>query len=316
MCFVLAMQAEAAPRFSIIVPTRNEAADIAATLRALLALEHAAFEVLVVDDSTDGTREIVRSFAAAGVRCLEQGAQRGRAAARNTGMRAACGEILVILNADVHLPRDFLRRLEAHYAAGADYVLVENAIENIEYLLPRYMQAQHSYQYGVDTAVNMNWTEGFSCRRQAALDAGLQPEGGVVPLVAGEDGWFGERLQARGFRKVFDRSLVATHVAPAQWRSFWAQRVGRGQGTAQMWRQREHNSLVVLALRTVTQTLINAAGILLLLPAARRAWLLSRLSPCRNQDLLPFFVAGSVEAMANLAGIWHGCIEAVRAGDD
>ncbi|MEY4223051.1 MAG: hypothetical protein RL334_1693 [Chloroflexota bacterium] len=165
-------------------------------------------------------------------------------------MRAACGEILVILNADVHLPRDFLRRLEAHYAAGADYVLVENAVENIEYLLPRYMQAQHSYQYGVDTAVNMNWTEGFSCRRQAALDAGLQPEGGVVPLVAGEDGWFGERLQARGFRKVFDRSLVATHVAPAQWRSFWAQRVGRGQGTAQMWRQRENNSLVVLVLRS------------------------------------------------------------------
>ena len=41
------MQTEAVPRFSIIVPTRNEQADIAATLRALLALEHPAFEVLV-----------------------------------------------------------------------------------------------------------------------------------------------------------------------------------------------------------------------------------------------------------------------------
>ena len=92
------MQTEAVPRFSIIVPTRNEEADIGATLRALLALEHSAFEVLVVDDSSDRTREIVRGFAAAGVRCLEQGPQRGRAAARNTGMRAARGEILVIPN--------------------------------------------------------------------------------------------------------------------------------------------------------------------------------------------------------------------------
>lgn len=311
----LQTQTEAVPRFSIIVPTRNEEADIAATLRALLALEHPAFEVLVVDDSSDRTREIVRGFAADGVRCLEQGTQRGRAAARNTGMRAARGEILVILNADVHLPPDFLRRLEVHYAAGADYVLVENEIENTQQLLPRYLQAQHTHQYGVHTKVDMNWTEGFSCRRQAALAAGLQPEGGTVPLVAGEDGWFGERLQACGFRKVFDRSLVATHVVPAQWRSFWAQRAGRGQGTAQIWRQRERNSLLVLVLRTVMQTLISAVGIGLLLPAARRAWLLSRLSPYRNQDLVPFFAVGNIEALANLTGIWHGCIEAVRVGN-
>jgi hypothetical protein len=53
----------------------------------------------------------------------------------------------------------------------------------------------------------------------------------------------------------------------------------------------------------------------LLLPAARRAWLLSRLSPYRNQDLIPFFAVGNVEALANLTGIWRGCIEAVRAGN-
>ena len=51
------------------------------------------------------------------------------------------------------------------------------------------------------------------------------------------------------------------------------------------------------------------------LPAARRAWLLSRLSPYRNQDLIPFFAVGSFEALANLTGIWRGCIEAVRAGN-
>ncbi|MEY4223050.1 MAG: hypothetical protein RL334_1692 [Chloroflexota bacterium] len=83
------MQAEAAPRFSIIVPTRNEAADIAATLRALLALEHAAFEVLVVDDSTDGTREIVRGFAAAGVRCRARSAGGQRPATQACALRAA-----------------------------------------------------------------------------------------------------------------------------------------------------------------------------------------------------------------------------------
>ena len=48
------------PRISIIVPARNEAADIEATLVQLLALDYSNYEVIAVDDrSSDRTGEIM-----------------------------------------------------------------------------------------------------------------------------------------------------------------------------------------------------------------------------------------------------------------
>ena len=54
-----------APEVAIIVPARNEAAQIDATLRSILAQEYAGkFQVLLVDDgSTDGTAEVARAIA-------------------------------------------------------------------------------------------------------------------------------------------------------------------------------------------------------------------------------------------------------------
>jgi chlorobactene glucosyltransferase len=52
------------PPVSILIPARNEATTIAGTVQALLAQEHANFELLILDDgSDDGTSEIVRRAA-------------------------------------------------------------------------------------------------------------------------------------------------------------------------------------------------------------------------------------------------------------
>jgi glycosyltransferase involved in cell wall biosynthesis len=53
------------PRVSVIVPARNEAADIEATLRSLLELDGVGLEILAVDDrSTDATGAIMDQMAA------------------------------------------------------------------------------------------------------------------------------------------------------------------------------------------------------------------------------------------------------------
>src|SRR5437868_13953093 len=49
---------------SIVIPARNEARAIEQTLRAFLAQDYDAFEVLLVDDrSTDGTGDLARAIA-------------------------------------------------------------------------------------------------------------------------------------------------------------------------------------------------------------------------------------------------------------
>lgn len=53
------------PFIAVIVPARNEAADIEATLRSLLSVEGVRVEIIAVDDrSTDATGEIIDRFAA------------------------------------------------------------------------------------------------------------------------------------------------------------------------------------------------------------------------------------------------------------
>ena len=297
-------------RFSIIVPTHNEEKDIGATIRVLCALEHRDFDVLIVDDSSDRTPEIVRASADMRVHYLRQTRGKGRSAARNQGILAASGEIVVILNADVHLPADFLSRLDVHYDSGADYVMVESRVSNTEALFPRYIQAQHELYYGPDTHINMNWTEGFSCRRQAAISVGMFPEGSPEPLVAGEDGWFGDRLEAAGCRRVFDRSIVVGHLMPSELGEFFKQRIGRGHGTAQIWFQRDGITRFDLAYRAFKQSLFFLVSIGLVAPVVRHGWVFARYSTLRWADWIPFAFATVLQSFANVVGIWRGLLEA------
>ena len=68
----LATPASPIPEVSIIVPARNEEANLGACLESLTAQTGVAFEIIVVDDaSTDRTREIAQSFA--GVQVISAG---------------------------------------------------------------------------------------------------------------------------------------------------------------------------------------------------------------------------------------------------
>lgn len=84
---------------SVVVPTKDAAATIAACVRSCLDQERVPVEVIVIDNaSTDGTAEIARSL---DCRVLTVGPE--RSAQRNAGARAARGEWLLFLDADMVL---------------------------------------------------------------------------------------------------------------------------------------------------------------------------------------------------------------------
>jgi len=90
------------PRISIVVPTLNEAGEVAAALAELAQLRSRGHEVIVVDGgSSDGTPTLAR-----GAADLFVSAPRGRASQMNAGAALARGEILLFLHADTRLPEN------------------------------------------------------------------------------------------------------------------------------------------------------------------------------------------------------------------
>ncbi len=80
------------------------------------------YEILVVDDaSTDRTAEVVETFAAdcwqCAVRLIRCPENRGAGAARKVGIRAARGEIIVMLDADGTYPAEAIPELLRHFPA-------------------------------------------------------------------------------------------------------------------------------------------------------------------------------------------------------
>jgi len=86
---------------SVIVPAYNAARTLGACLEALgqQTMPREQYEIILVDDgSTDDTAQIAGRYA--GVKVLKLARNRGAAAARNAGIAAAQGELLLFTDAD------------------------------------------------------------------------------------------------------------------------------------------------------------------------------------------------------------------------
>ncbi len=103
---------------SVIVPARNEAANIETCVRSLVQADHVDFEIIVVDDrSEDGTAVIARSIAPGRARRLlvVPGAELpegwlGKPWACAQGAAAAEGDLLLFTDADTQHGPDLLAR--------------------------------------------------------------------------------------------------------------------------------------------------------------------------------------------------------------
>ncbi len=112
----------AEPEVSIIMPVRNEAASLDATLASVCAqATDASTEVIVVDDhSTDGSRSIVERWVARDERVrLVSSPRRGIPQALNRGLEAARGRYLVRVDGHSIVPPDYVQGLLDHIRSGA-----------------------------------------------------------------------------------------------------------------------------------------------------------------------------------------------------
>lgn len=89
------------PLISVILPTCNRASLLQRAIQSVRSQSDDNFEIVVVDDcSTDDTASVVTSIRDDRLRYLRHETNKGGAAARNTGIRSARGEIIAFLDDD------------------------------------------------------------------------------------------------------------------------------------------------------------------------------------------------------------------------
>ena len=274
---------------SVIIPTYNEEEDILKVLEHTASLEYKNKEVIVVDSgSTDNTREIVEKFSKKYrfVRLIKQKKREGVSSARNLGIKESKGQILIILNADVLLLPDFIKKIIKHYENGAGFVLVHARARNNNYVTTRFVNASQEYFYGNNTGIV--WTEGFSCLRKAAFDAGLFSA--VGKSAGGEDAIFGENLERRGYKKVFDYSINVEHYVQKDLKKFLTERENNRGRTNVFFKfyTKKIPTWKILS-ESVLRAFANIMYIVTIVLPVYTAIKMSKFSPRRYKDIPPFF---------------------------
>jgi glycosyltransferase involved in cell wall biosynthesis len=102
------------PTVSIIIPTYNRSRLIARAVKSVLNQTYQNFELIIVDDgSTDGTKEVVAGFNDERIRYVRHEKNKGEAAARNTGIKAAkCNYIAYQDSDDEWLPEKLAKQMK------------------------------------------------------------------------------------------------------------------------------------------------------------------------------------------------------------
>ncbi|MBV8719655.1 MAG: glycosyltransferase [Chloroflexi bacterium] len=243
------------PFISVVVPTYNRRTSLQRLLEALDRQTYpvSRFEVIVVDDgSGDGTPDFVRGWPAAyRLRVLQQ-EHAGPAAARNRGVGAANGELIVFLDDDVAPVAALLQQHVRTHEAQPNAVVIGPMSPPGDWPRPvwvRWEEEQLLSQYEAMIAgvwsctARQFYTGNASLARSRFLEAG----GFDTTFQRAEDVELGYRLHDLGASFVFNPDADVLHYA---YRSFesWC-RTPYQYGRYDVVMQRNGRETLVWALR-------------------------------------------------------------------
>lgn len=224
---------EAAPEVSFVVIAYNEEARLGATLASIAAQDGLGrFEIVVVDDaSIDGTGRVVASLAGEipGLRLVRHDRNRGRGAARASGVEAARGSVIVMADGDIVFPPHWWatcrRHLETYDGVGGTAV-PDGDVAYVHQrcgLVPRVRRA-------ATVVSGSNGAFRAEAIRAVGFDRGL---------TEGEDVAANHALERAGYRLFSIPGLTVEHREDKDLRQAigWLFTSGKG-ATRQLWRYR------------------------------------------------------------------------------
>lgn len=236
------------PELSVVIPTYNRFDTLAHVLPTLLAqdLAPSEYELLVCDsNSDDGTAQYLARLRAEhpGVRHLP-GAYSGRAAARNAGIAAARGTIVLFNDADIlaspNLLSTHLRRHRER--TGVAVVGLEVQVKDLaEYVFKRDHPQARGHLHPASRK-KLSWlyflTGNASVRRSDLLRAGSFDES--FTGYGHEDLELGYRLQRMGIEILYEPAAVNYHCQAVAYDDQKEKMRLAGRSTARFYRKHPH----------------------------------------------------------------------------
>ena len=223
------------PRISVVVCTYNGARTIRDCLDALELLDYPDYEVIIVDDgSTDATAAIAREYDC----LLIQTENRGLASARNTGLKAARGEIVAYIDDDAYPDPHWLTYLAStflntpHAAVGGPNLPPSKDGSIAECVA-------HAPGGPVHVLLTDSEAEHIPGCNMAFRKRCLEEIGGFDPQfrAAGDDVDVCWRLQERGCTLGFSPAAIVWHHRRNSVRTYWKQQTGYGRAEAMLERK-------------------------------------------------------------------------------
>lgn len=105
------------PKVSVIICTYNESAVIDSRIENLLVQDYPRekLEIIVVDSSTDKTREIIRKKWMDDVQLIEETERQGKAKAINLGLNRSSGEIIILSDGPTLFDPDTIKNIVMNF---------------------------------------------------------------------------------------------------------------------------------------------------------------------------------------------------------
>ncbi|MBA2494687.1 MAG: glycosyltransferase family 2 protein [Acidobacteria bacterium] len=201
------------PSLSIVIAVYNGAHFLKKCLPAIAAAADAETEIVLADDgSTDDSAALGKQF---GARILTLEQRTGAANARNIGVQAALGEIILFVDADVVVQTDTIRHLRRIFAEKPEFSAVFGSYDDAPGepdFFSQYRNLMHHFFHQTGSREAETFWSGFGAiKRQAFLEVGgFDGEKFEIPSV--EDIELGYRLREKGHRILLVPELQAKHL--------------------------------------------------------------------------------------------------------
>lgn len=214
---------------TVVVPAYNAAASLPACLRALAQQTYprSAYEIIVVDDgSQDATAQVAAQSGADRVlRCPH----RGPAAARNAGIAAARGEIVLLTDADCEPQPDWLALMLEPFADPTVDGVKGSYITRQKETVARLAQCEFEERYNLQARQpTIDFVDSYAAAFRIAV---VREAGGFDPAFTranNEDVDLSYRLARQGRKLVFNRSAQVAHRHVTTWRGYARLKARRG----------------------------------------------------------------------------------------